>query len=165
MPDHHINILLVEDTETDAAITERALKTSMRSPYSVVRAHSMAEVESILRSRDNFDVILLDLGLPDTNGRIDTFQRLERAKTRDIPTLVLSSIVDRELAVSIVGHGAEDYVRKSRLSIEPQSISDAIDFAMSRHKNEEEIKRKKDKARAEKEEVLQWMGGSYSCQK
>ena len=76
-------ILHIEDTETDAEIVKRALQKHMKHAYRVERAKSMAEAESILRTVSNIDLILLDLGLPDTNDRMDTFQRLESAKKRN----------------------------------------------------------------------------------
>ena len=159
-----INILLVEDTETDAEIVKRALSKTMKSPFRIVRAETMAQAEASLRSISNVDLILLDLGLPDTKGGIDTFQRLENAKKYNIPTLILTSVHDRNLAMDIVGGGAEDYIRKSRLSREPESLCDAIEFALCRHKNVVGLKEKNEKALAEKDQIIHYMTGGYSVQ-
>lgn len=162
MADDHNIILHIEDTETDAEIVQRALKKHMKQSYRLERAHNMAEAESILRTVDNISVILLDLGLPDTNDRMDTFQRLEKAKRKAIPTIVLTSVNDRELAVDMVGSGAGDYVRKSRVGLDPESLCDAIEFVWCRENNTEQILKEKEKALADKDDVIHWMSGGYS---
>ena len=156
-------ILHIEDTETDAEIVKRALQKHMKHAYRVERAKSMAEAESILRTVSNIDLILLDLGLPDTNDRMDTFQRLEAAKQHAIPTIVLTSVNDRDLAVDMIGNGAGDYVRKSRIGQDPEALCDAIDFAWCREHNMSDLEEQKQRALSEKDDVIHWMGGGYSC--
>lgn len=157
-------ILHIEDTETDAEIVRRALKKHMQHPYELLRAKSMAEAEKILNGNDReINLILLDLGLPDTNDRMDTFNRLGSAKKEPIPTIVLTSVNDRDLAVSMIGNGANDYVRKSRISLDPEGLCDAIDFAWCRENNVASLHDKQEKALAEKDDIIHWMGGGYSC--
>ncbi|MCB9989693.1 MAG: response regulator [Rhodospirillales bacterium] len=156
-----MHILLIEDSESDAYTVKRVLSKHMKHPCRVVHAESMAEAEGILSTGD-IDLILLDLGLPDTDGGHDTFHRLSGVK-EDIPVIILTSMNDHEMAVSIVGKGAEDFVRKSVISSAPDVLCDVIDFSVCRHKNMLEIKAQKEKEINEKNEVIQWVTGGYSA--
>lgn len=162
----HCSILLVEDSETDAYIIKKILEKNLSEPCTVRHTATMAETEDILALKGPFDLILLDLGLPDTSGRIETFQRLEHAKQKahqeDIPVVILTSLSDRDVALGIVDSGAENYVKKSVVSTNPEILCDAVEFAICRHKHLMNMKREKDKELQKKEDVIQWMTGSYS---
>lgn len=158
-----INILLIEDTDTDAEIVRRALRHIAGKTFNIRRAKTMGQAETLLYNDIDIDIILLDLGLPDTAGNMDSFQRLECTKKSAIPTVVLTSVNDREMAIDMVNEGAEDYVRKSRLSHNPETLYDAIEFALRRHQNVLLLQEKKEKTIAEKEQVIHYMGGGYSC--
>ena len=156
-----LNILLVEDSKTDAYSAQRILSKNMTHPCCVIHVECMAEAERTLKDDKNIDLILLDMGLPDTKGGEDTFKRVKSVK-KDIPVIILTSVHDHELALEIVGEGAEDYIRKSSLSSDPEILCDAIDFAVCRHKHIEEIKEEVDKEIKEKDQVIGWMSGGYS---
>lgn len=157
----NLNILLIEDTETDAYTVQRVVRKHLGHPCRIQHVTCMADAENFLKEHQDIDLILLDLGLPDTTGGEDTFNRVESVKDK-IPVIILTSVHDHELAVGIVDKGAEDYVRKSSISADPEVLCDAIDFAVCRHKHVEEIKQKADKELEEKDQVIGWMSGNYS---
>lgn len=157
-----LNILLVEDTEADAYTVQRVLGNAKGPSCTVHRATNMEEAEETLRNREDIDLILMDLGLPDTNGGEDTFHRIETVK-KDIPLIVLTSVNDHELAVGFVDNGAEDYVRKGVIATNPEILCDAIDFALCRHRNKMALKERKDKEIQEKDDVINWISGNYSA--
>lgn len=159
-----LRILHVEDSDTDAYAVERALSRDPNERYELHRASRMEEAESLLRNGQIWDLVLLDLELPDSKGRTETFQRIAKAKHGDVPVLVLTSINDHDLALDLVGKGVEDYVRKSTISSSPEMLHDAIVFAISRHKNFNSLKVKKEKELDEKNQIIQWMSGGYSIQ-
>ena len=64
--------------------------------------------------KDSFDVILLDLCLPDSNG-IDTFSVM-KYNAPNIPIIVLTGLKDDIFAVSAVGRGAQDYLVKGEVT-------------------------------------------------
>lgn len=156
-------ILLVEDSETDAYAIRRAVEKHMNHPCNLKHVETMGDAEKTLQSEDGemIDVILLDLGLPDTSGGKDTFERIESVKS-DIPVIILTSVHDHELAVGIVDSGAEDFVRKSSVSADPEVLCDAIDFAVCRHSSVEALKQETDKLLDEKDSVINWMSGACS---
>lgn len=161
------NILLVEDSETDAYVIKRILEKNLSPSCEVRHAENMAEAESILtEEKSRIDLILLDLGLPDTSGRIETYRRLENAKHKsqldDIPVVILTSVSDRQLALGIVDSGAENYVKKAAVSQNPEILRDAVEFAICRHKHMMNIRREQDRELQKKQEVIEWMTGGYS---
>ena len=163
----NLNILLIEDSETDAYIIRRVLSSHMRHPCCVIHAESMATAKAILEKSDNkdsIDLILLDLGLPDTNNNDDTFARMNEIK-EVIPVIILTNLQDHEFALSTMNAGAEDYVVKSAISKNPEVICDAIDFAVCRHRRIEEIQEEADHDLKEKDMIIRWMSGDYNCTK
>lgn len=101
-------ILLVEDNEMLLALLRRALE---REGYVVVSAPSGAEMMHLLDTSQP-DLIVLDVGLPDMDGR-DLLAALKKdPKTLHIPVIVWSGREpgsDRRIALEL---GAEDYVEK-----------------------------------------------------
>jgi signal transduction histidine kinase len=66
-----------------------------------------------LLAREHFDVVLLDLGLPDSAGT-ETLDRV-RAAAPDVPLVVLAGLDDDGLALTAIQRGAQDYLAKDRL--------------------------------------------------
>lgn len=157
----HLDMLLIEDSKVDAYIVRKILNKHMSYPCHVRHVENMTAAEAVLKESRNIDLILLDLGLPDTDGGTDTFQRMENVK-EDIPVVILTNKHDHELAVNIVDEGAEDYIRKSAIGDDPELLCDAIDFAVCRHKHLAELKKQKISELEEKDKVIQWVTGSYS---
>lgn len=75
-----------------------------------------------------YDLILLDLNLPDSYG-IETFTEMK--KLSDIPIVILSGIDDLEIAKHAVREGAQDYLTKNNL--DAHDLSRCIRFAYERH--------------------------------
>ncbi|MEO8613865.1 MAG: SpoIIE family protein phosphatase [Luteolibacter sp.] len=131
-----INVLLVEDNPTDALLVRATLNATVGSGFEVVTVDHLDA--AIRRAKyEPFDVILLDLGLPDSRG-IESFEHLHAA-TPDIPIIVLSGLGDDEIAMQAVQQGGQDYLPKG------QGIGDllprAIRYAIERHRAQMELAR------------------------
>lgn len=161
LSDRKLMILLVEDSQTDAYTTQRVLKEHMRHPCAVQHVECIKDARKVLKHSSGFDVVLLDLGLPDTNGGHDTFQHIKELEP-DLPVIVLTSVNDHDMAVEMIGDGAEDYVRKSLISMEPNILCDTIDFAVSRYRCTKNALAQKEDIIEEKDKVLSWMSGGYT---
>lgn len=85
--------------------------------------------------RDRFDVVLLDLSLPDSFG-LDTLRTLQDF-IPDIPVVVLTGADDRELALQAMATGAQDYLVKDRISA--QLLERSIRYAIERKKAETHV--------------------------
>ena len=121
-----IQVLLVEDNATDKLIVEDELTHATDARFSIVHVEQLNEALVQLAAR-HFDVVLLDLSLPDSHG-FETFVRLHDAAP-DTPVVVLSGRADGQLAVQAVQAGAQDYLVKGRLGedVLPRSIRYAIE--------------------------------------
>ena len=63
-----------------------------------------------------FDLVLLDLSLPDSEG-LETFLRMQNRAPPDLPIVVLTGMDDEALAVETVQRGAQDYLVKGRVDV------------------------------------------------
>ncbi len=102
-------VLLVEDDPVDAGLIRDALAGPEAGLFRVEWVTRLADVLDRLETED-FDVVLLDLTLPDGQG-IEAFDRVFRA-TPDALILVLSAASDEETARRAVQLGAHDYLAK-----------------------------------------------------
>ena len=99
-------ILIVED---DPQIT-KLLKLNLKlSGFDTDNAMTFQDAWGKI-SRDNFDLILMDIGLPDGSG-LDLCQRV-RESGNDVPIVFLSALTDEATVVKGIKNGADDYLRK-----------------------------------------------------
>lgn len=63
-------------------------------------------------NNSHFDIVLLDLGLPDTQG-IDTLRKVHD-KDPEAPIIVLTGLDDQEIATQAIRFGGQDYLIKGR---------------------------------------------------
>ena len=130
-----ITALLIEDNPGDARLIELALMDAQGGPIELVRAELLADGLALLTD-DRFDILLLDLSLPDSHG-FETFQRA-RLEAPAIPIIVLSGLTDEQLAVDAVNAGAQDYLVKGR--VDGETLMRAIRYAMERHETMTELR-------------------------
>lgn len=76
--------------------------------------------------KEKFDVMLLDLGLPDSDG-METFD-IMRYNAPDIPIIVLTGFKEDVFEMGTVGRGAKNYIVKDDLN--PKMLVDSIEKAM-----------------------------------
>jgi DNA-binding response OmpR family regulator len=101
-----VRILLVEDEDRIASFVVKGLASE---GHMVERAVGVTEAVEMALSRD-YDLILLDLLLPDGHGR-DVLERV-RASKPDLPVLVLSALGEVDDKVDLLDLGADDYLTK-----------------------------------------------------
>ncbi|MBT9520459.1 MAG: EAL domain-containing protein [Dechloromonas sp.] len=106
------DVLLIEDDANEARRIEAALARKGGKPYQIERATGLAEALGIL-AKASFEIILLDLSLPDAQG-ITVFEQVSQAAP-DALIIILSSEDDEETARLAVQNGAEDYLVKDQV--------------------------------------------------
>ncbi len=113
MAENTIRVLLIEDNPLHARML-RGFLDDIRNPrFPVEWADSLSE--GLERVRDeSFDVVLLDLVLPDSQG-LDTFVRWS-TNAPHLPVVVLTGLDDMSLATRAVEHGAQDYLLKNQIN-------------------------------------------------
>jgi len=109
-----IQILLFEDNAADADLVAEYLDLSKLN-FTITTAKRLADGIAHLRER-RFDIVLLDLSLPDSRG-IDTLHAVMDAVVDEV-IIVLTGADDEELSIEALQVGAQDYLNKDRLSSE-----------------------------------------------
>jgi pilus assembly protein CpaE len=143
MNDTMLKVLLVEDN----AVSAHVVKTMLAGvDTSLLEVHAAPTLMGALDQlgATTFDVILLDLSLPDSDG-IETLTTI-RIHAPQIPVLVLTGSDNEALANAALQHGAQDYIVKGQF--DGNSLSRALRYAVTRHKqaskrNEQEANTKR----------------------
>ncbi|NQT50972.1 response regulator [bacterium] len=136
MDEHSTGVLLIEDNSGDARLIEVMLNEVHSIPLRFVRASRLAEGMQRLDEGD-IDIVLLDLGLPDSGG-LDTVKRAH-AHAPDTPIIVLTGHDDEVLGVSSVWMGAQDYLVKGQ--VDSTLLGRAIRYALGRQRLQTEARR------------------------
>jgi two-component system cell cycle response regulator CtrA len=101
-----VKVLLIEDD----ASTAKAIELMLASDEMNVYATDLGEEGLDLGKLYDYDIILLDLNLPDMHG-YDVLKKLRVARVAT-PVLILSGINELDSKVTALGYGADDYVTK-----------------------------------------------------
>jgi two-component system cell cycle response regulator CtrA len=101
-----MRVLIVEDDP----MTSKSLELTLRAEGMVVDATSMGEDGLEIGKLYDYDIILLDLLLPDMDG-YEVLRRL-RASRIETPVLILSGLSESDKKVKGLGFGADDYLTK-----------------------------------------------------
>jgi signal transduction histidine kinase len=112
-----MNILLIEDSLAEARLLQELLKFSKLKNYHVVHVKRLEEaLQQLKQTSYLYNVILLDLSLPDSQG-LDSLKPLIEDAPK-LPIVVLTNTNDEELALEAVRQGAQDYLLKRQVTTE-----------------------------------------------
>ena len=128
-------ILLIEDNPTDTLLVREALAQIPFFQCTVTHAERLSGGLTHL-SEEAFDVALLDLGLPDSQG-LETFAKVQVVASA-MPIVILTGLDDESLGLQAVRAGAQDYLPKGQL--EPHLLVRAIHYAIERKQAEEQLR-------------------------
>ena len=127
-------ILLVEDSGDDAEFLRQCLGRGNSGSVDITRASLLSDAVTALR-QDRFDVVLLDLHLPDATG--PDCVGCHPGADPHVPVVVLSGQDDEEFAVSILNKGVQDYLVK--WEGEGRTILRSIRYAIERKRSEAKL--------------------------
>ena len=122
-----MRILLVEDRLTDARLMEETLRDVDIERAHLEHAATLAEALALLRGSTP-DLVLLDLGLPDSEG-IATLEVVRKASP-DVAIVVLTGLDDPDTAIEAVRRGADDYLVKAH--VRPENLARTLRHAVER---------------------------------
>ncbi len=125
-----LRILLVEDNPGDARFLKIALEEELSERFEMIHETRLEEALQTLGEAE-FDMVLLDLSLPDETG-LETFRRIASVST-DTPIVVLTGLNDEETARKALQGGAQDYLVKGQF--QRGSLLRAVRFSLERHKS------------------------------
>jgi signal transduction histidine kinase len=134
-----IRLLLVEDNPGDARLVrEHLADTGGSEHFELANAPTLAEAKA-LAANAPFDIVLLDLSLPDSSG-LETLAHW-RLAAPEVPVIVLTGSDDEALAIAAVREGAQDYLVKGR--IDGGLLAQAIRYAIERKHVQEVLEQAK----------------------
>ena len=147
-------LLLVEDNPGDARLLREMVNEQGDRDIEFTHVQSMAEAEKYLKEW-KFDIILLDLGLPDATG-LEAVRRAH-AGAPHTPLVVLTGLDDESLAAKALQEGAQDYLIKGQ--IEARGLFRALRYAVERKTMEEALFVEKERAQV----TLNCIGDGVVC--
>jgi PAS domain S-box-containing protein len=154
-----MNVLLIEDAsfavtfirETLAYCEEAELVKATK--FALTNVETLGEALKCLREHE-FDLILLDLNLPDSK-ELDTLDSV-RKNAHNVPVVVITALSDEGLALEAMKRGAEGFLVKGQMGV--NALLQAIFFAVERHqilmKLEEKI-RELERSKARFENIIE----------
>jgi len=123
-----IRLLLVEDNPADARVVERHLKDAGLAQVNCEVVQTAAQATERLQSVE-YDLVLLDLGLPDATG-LEALRAL-RAVADLTPIIVLTGSDDYKQGLTAVREGAQDYLEKRRVNA--GMLSRVVSYSVERN--------------------------------
>ena len=121
-----ITVLFIEDDEDDYVLTSQLLKEAQQ-PFKIEWQQTLKDgIEAI--AADTYDVVILDLSLPDSTGW-ETFTSM-REQAPDLPIILMTGLEDNDLALQAVQQGAQDYLVKG--SVGTDVMVRAVQYAIQR---------------------------------
>lgn len=130
-----IRVLLIEDNPGDRRLLQELLRDVTSVTIKLEYSDCLSRGLECL-STNHFDVILLDLFLPDSQG-FDTFTNLHQ-REREVPIVVTTGLNDETLALRAVQEGAQDYLVKGQITGE--LLVRSIRYAIERKRAEQKIR-------------------------
>lgn len=135
--------LLIEDSLADRALISREIREVSKSSFDLEAVDTLHAGLDHLESRA-FDVVLLDLSLPDAHG-LDAVQTLTQ-KWPDLAVVVLTGFDDKQMALGALKRGAQDYLSKN--SLDGAVLIRSLQYAMERKRIAVELRRSEQRYRA-----------------
>jgi len=137
-----IKALLVEDNPGDVRLLQAILAEVASVEVELLRAERLSQALQYLNEQ-KFDVVLLDLSLPDSQGLATCVQI--HAQVPQVPLVVLTGLDDETLAVSAVQAGAQDYLVKGQVT--GDSLVRSLRYAIERQRTEETLRQQIERER------------------
>jgi diguanylate cyclase (GGDEF)-like protein/PAS domain S-box-containing protein len=130
-----LRILLVEDDPIEADLITAELG-GVGSAYADVTHHALLRAAVAALGRDPFDIVLLDLNLPDGSG-VANLHRIT-AIAPHLPVIIMTNLEDEESAAKMLAEGAQDYLIKRQIT--GDLLRRAIRYAVARHEAEASLR-------------------------
>ncbi|MGH7655234.1 MAG: PAS domain S-box protein [Gemmatimonadaceae bacterium] len=140
--DQPIQILLVEDNLADARLTITLLSEAEKDRFRITHAPRLSRAIEFLKA-EQFSAILLDLGLPDSQG-LETLSSA-RAEAPGAPIIILTGLHDESMAIAAVRDGAQDYIVKG--SVTGGLLRQSLSYAIERSRVESTLRESEERFR------------------
>lgn len=138
-PSQRLKLLLIEDNDADARLVQEIVLARAAGVFELERVTHLKEALGRVTA-GGVDAIVLDLGLPDSQG-VESVSKLH-ARAPQVPIVVLSGTDDETLAVEALRRGAQDYLVKGQVS--PPVLVHSVRYAVERQRMEEALAHERD---------------------
>ncbi|MCL4203703.1 MAG: response regulator [Pirellulaceae bacterium] len=138
-----IRVLVIDDNPSDIVLIRSLLAQSHDVYFRIDTADRLSAAIERLTASD-LDVVLTDLGLPESRG-LETFDRVN-SHAPTLPIVVLTDLDDETVAVQAVHAGAQDYLVKGDLN--GAVLARALRYAIERKRSQAELRQAKEAAEA-----------------
>ena len=132
----NLRLLLVEDNPGDSRLIEELFKEVPHRTYAIEHAERLDEIAA-KPAVPPFDAVLLDLGLPDSQG-IETYHAA-RQILPDVPIILLTGLDDDGIAEKSLRDGAQDYLVKGKI-MDPYLLDRTVRHARERYRTQLHLK-------------------------
>ena len=126
-----IHILVIEDNPGDFLLLKESLRLTGLNIKTVENAERLDQAFKMLEER-SYDLIFLDLSLPDSDG-LQSFISLQK-RAAHLPIIVLSGVTDVNIALESISLGAQDYLVKGDYT--EKLLAKALQYGIERKRNE-----------------------------
>jgi DNA-binding response OmpR family regulator len=130
-----VRVLLIEDDHVEAELISRELSRVPQDQISIDHVRSLVDAIARLTS-ESYDIVLLDLGLPDGSG-LGNLHHVKSAAP-NLPVVILTNREDEQGAVASLAQGAQDYLIKRHITAE--LLRRSIRYAVARHDAEASLR-------------------------
>ena len=120
---------MIEDSSIDALLLRENLPTAPPCQYEVTHVDRLSEGLTLV-AQEQFDVVMLDLGLPDSLG-LETLIKFRREVWK-VPVIVLTNLDDEATAIRALHEGAQDYLVKGHY--DRSQLERCTRYALERHR-------------------------------
>lgn len=130
-----LTILIVEDNPGDLFLLEELLRGSSLLVEKLIKVTSANDARLALQQED-INLVLLDLSLPDSNG-LQSYEMVDEY-AGSIPIVVLTGLIDMEVALETMASGAQDYLIKGEF--DEKLLEKSIQYSIERKKSQESLR-------------------------
>ncbi len=116
-----VKVLIVEDNDADFVALQNSLFSIVQHDFDVQQVNTLQRAKSLLRHKD-YDVVFLDLSLPDGTG-LETVSELLKHRP-DMNIVVVTGLEGRTLSEEALALGARELLAKATLS--PNTVSKSL---------------------------------------
>ncbi|MFZ6025565.1 MAG: PAS domain S-box protein [Bacteroidota bacterium] len=142
MSDSHqsLTILIVEDNPGDLFLLEELFKGTSLPIHRLIKVVSAADAIQVLE-QEKINLVFLDLSLPDSSG-LQSYEAINEY-AGSIPIIVLTGLIDMEVALETMASGAQDYLIKG--DFDEKLLDKSIQYSIERKKSQESLRESNDR--------------------
>lgn len=138
----YLKLLVVEDNPGDFVLIEEYLSENFENP-DIIHVSTYADAQKILEQKNHFDIILLDLSLPDLSGEKLVKEMVQISG--QIPLIVLTGYENEDFGLKTLSMGVVDYLLKDEIS--PFMLGKVIAYSIERNRINQSLQKSERKYR------------------